>query len=71
MIKDKSLIHDVEVLLIRILPLYLRYLTRQRGALQERQVHGPKESKQNTEVHCSPEIHAVGQVNIASEMGHS
>jgi hypothetical protein len=31
MIKDKSLIHDVEVLLIRILPLYLRYLTRQRG----------------------------------------
>ena len=30
-IKDKSLIHDVEVLLIRILPLYLRYLTRQRG----------------------------------------
>ena len=30
-IKDKGLIHDVEVLLIRILPLYLRYLTRQRG----------------------------------------
>ena len=30
-IKDRSLIHDVEVLLIRILPLYLRYLTRQRG----------------------------------------
>ena len=30
-VKDKSLIHDVEVLLIRILPLYLRYLTRQRG----------------------------------------
>jgi hypothetical protein len=30
-IKDKSLIHDTEVLLIRILPLYLRYLTRQRG----------------------------------------
>ena len=27
-IKDKSLVHDVEVLLIRILPLYLRYLTR-------------------------------------------
>jgi hypothetical protein len=30
-INDKGLIHDVEVLLIRILPLYLRYLTRQRG----------------------------------------
>jgi hypothetical protein len=30
-IKDKGLIHDVEVLLIRTLPLYLRYLTRQRG----------------------------------------
>jgi hypothetical protein len=30
-IKDKNLIHDIEVLLIRILPLYLRYLTRQRG----------------------------------------
>ena len=30
-LKDKSLMHDVEVLLIRILPLYLRYLTRQRG----------------------------------------
>ena len=30
-VKDKSLIHEVEVLLIRILPLYLRYLTRQRG----------------------------------------
>lgn len=30
-IKDKNLIHDVEVLLIRMLPLYLRYLTRQRG----------------------------------------
>jgi hypothetical protein len=30
-IKDKRLIHDVEVLLIRILPLYLRYLTRQTG----------------------------------------
>jgi hypothetical protein len=30
-VKDKRLIHDVEVLLIRILPLYLRYLTRQTG----------------------------------------
>jgi len=30
-IRDKSLVHDVEVLLIRILPLYLRYLTRQTG----------------------------------------
>ncbi len=30
-IKDKSLIHDVEVLLIRMLPIYLRHLTRQRG----------------------------------------
>jgi hypothetical protein len=30
-ISDKNLIHDTEVLLIRILPLYLRYLTRQRG----------------------------------------
>jgi hypothetical protein len=30
-LKEKDLIHDVEVLLIRALPLYLRYLTRQRG----------------------------------------
>jgi hypothetical protein len=30
-IKDQNLIHDTEVLLIRILPLYLRYLTRQLG----------------------------------------
>ena len=30
-ITNRDLIHDVEVLLIRILPLYLRYLTRQRG----------------------------------------
>jgi hypothetical protein len=30
-VKDKRLIHDVEVLLIRILPLFLRYLTRQSG----------------------------------------
>ena len=30
-IKHESLIHDVEVLLIRMLPIYLRHLTRQRG----------------------------------------
>ncbi len=30
-VKDKRLIHDVEVLLIRMLPPYLRYLNRQRG----------------------------------------
>ncbi len=30
-LKDKRLMHDVEVLLIRILPLFLRYLTRQSG----------------------------------------
>jgi hypothetical protein len=30
-IADPKLIHDIEVLLIRTLPLYLRYLTRQRG----------------------------------------
>lgn len=30
-IADKNLIHDVEVLLIRVLPLYIRYLTRQRS----------------------------------------
>jgi hypothetical protein len=30
-IKDESLRHDVEVLLIRMLPIYLRHLTRQRG----------------------------------------
>ena len=29
--KDQDLIHDVEVLLLRILPPYLRYMTRQRG----------------------------------------
>jgi hypothetical protein len=34
-IEDKTLIHDVEVLLIRVLPLYLRYLTRQRGHFLE------------------------------------
>ena len=30
-IKDKSLIHDVEVLLLRILPPYLRYMNREAG----------------------------------------
>jgi len=30
-VRNKSLIHDVEVLLIRMLPSYLRHLTRQRG----------------------------------------
>lgn len=30
-IKDKTLIHDVEVLLLRMLPPYLRRLTRERG----------------------------------------
>jgi hypothetical protein len=30
-INDESLRHDVEVLLIRMLPIYLRHLTRQRG----------------------------------------
>jgi hypothetical protein len=30
-LKDQELLHDVEVLLLRILPPYLRYMTRQRG----------------------------------------
>jgi hypothetical protein len=30
-LNDHGLIHDVEVLLLRILPPYLRYMTRQRG----------------------------------------
>jgi hypothetical protein len=30
-LRDEDLIHDVEVLLLRILPPYLRYMTRQRG----------------------------------------
>jgi len=30
-LKDQGLIHDVEVLLLRILPPYLRYMTRQGG----------------------------------------
>ena len=30
-LKDPDLIHDVEVLLLRILPPYLRYMTRQGG----------------------------------------
>ena len=30
-LKDQSLIHDVEVLLLRILLPYLLYMTRQRG----------------------------------------
>jgi hypothetical protein len=34
-VKNKSLIHDVEVLLIRMLPLYLRHLTRQRGHFKD------------------------------------
>lgn len=29
--RDDDLIHDVEVLLLRILPPYLRYMTRQKG----------------------------------------
>lgn len=39
-IEDKRLIHDVEVLLLRVLPLYLRYLTRQRGHF-----HGARSTK--------------------------
>jgi len=34
-LKDQALIHDVEVLLLRILPPYLRYMTRQRGNFKE------------------------------------
>ena len=30
-LKDKNLVHDVEVLLLRILPPYLRYMNRQAG----------------------------------------
>jgi hypothetical protein len=45
-LKDQGLIHDVEVLLLRILPPYLRYMTRQRGHFRD--VHStdqkPKDS---------------------------
>jgi hypothetical protein len=44
-LKDKALIHDVEVLLIRILPLYLRYLTRQTGHFRD--VHSTDQKASN------------------------
>jgi hypothetical protein len=44
-IKDKTLAHDVEVLLIRMLPLYLRHLTRQRGHFKK--VHSTDQKKPN------------------------
>ena len=45
MIKNKKLIHDVEVLLIRILPQFLRHLTRQGGRFGEK-LDRPKEFKE-------------------------
>lgn len=42
-IKDKSLRHDVEVLLIRILPIYLRHLARQRGHFKGGKIDRPQE----------------------------
>jgi hypothetical protein len=55
-IKDKSLIHDVEVLLIRMLPIYLRHLTRQRGHFKAGKFGQPQKIKQKTKTpnHISP-----------------
>jgi hypothetical protein len=48
-IKDETLRHDVEVLLIRMLPIYLRHLTRQRGHFK-----GGSSTHQN-KLHRSPD----------------
>jgi hypothetical protein len=49
-LKDQNLIHDVEVLLLRILPPYLRYMTRQRGHF--RGIHSTHQKpKDSTPVH--------------------
>jgi hypothetical protein len=50
-IKDKTLAHDVEVLLIRMLPLYLRHLTRQRGHFKGAHSMDQKKIKQNARLH--------------------
>jgi hypothetical protein len=44
-LKDEALMHDVEVLLLRILPPYLRYMTRQRGHF--RGVHSTDQERQH------------------------
>jgi hypothetical protein len=49
--KDKTLAHDVEVLLIRMLPLYLRHLTRQRGHFKGAHSMDQKKIKQNARLH--------------------
>jgi hypothetical protein len=49
-IKDESLRHDVEVLLIRILPIYLRHLTRQRGHFKGGKFDRPQKIKQKTRI---------------------
>jgi hypothetical protein len=42
-IKNERLRHDVEVLLIRILPTYLRHLARQRGHFKGGKIDRPQE----------------------------
>jgi hypothetical protein len=56
LIKDKALIHDIEVLLIRILPLYLRYLSRQRGHFKGVRSTDQKESNRTPKYVASPKF---------------
>lgn len=55
-IKDEILRHDVEVLLIRMLPAYLRHLQRQRGHFRVGKFDRPQRIKQKSKTpkHISP-----------------
>jgi hypothetical protein len=56
-IKDKSLRHDVEVLLIRMLPFYLRHLTRQRGHFRGVSSTDQKETNRQAEYINPPNVY--------------
>src|SRR5712692_6330901 len=49
-LKDQHLMHDVEVLVLRILPPFLRYMNRQRGHF--RGVHSTDQKPQNSTPVC-------------------
>jgi hypothetical protein len=50
-LKDRHLVHDVEVLLLRILPPYLRYMTRQGGNFKGRISSTGQKPKNSTPIY--------------------
>jgi hypothetical protein len=55
-IKNKNLIHDVEVLLIRMLPIYLRHLARQRGHFKSASSTDQKKSNRTPKYIAPPKF---------------